>query len=467
MLRQIAKYIGLTLLLFCGLSGFSQAGPGKTLQEKMTENAALFKVNVDSAFAQLDGLIRQAVTEKDSIHELALLERKCSYFYLKSQPDNLIKASEELLNKATLYNELFALSMASVYMAEAYSINYLYDKAIVKLTEAYKILDNDKTGRKKILLARANVLNSFANVYLDKGEPEKAVENLNRVISLYEIFNDPAEIVQFQYLNYSNIAGAYSLYNLDSAEYYAKKSIKLKLADYEDDKLMMTNYIVLGKASHTRNDFTTALSYYQKAIAISIKTGDQLNLKSLYTQLVDLFNQMGEKDSVIIYDNRLKELEISTLQSKYSSLQMIIDKNTQSNTRSQTLLWVYLLLGVGTLAMIASIFFFARRKHPKPESLSQEFYKSLIELVKKNDPGFLFTFEQAYPDFSDKLLEINPQLSKSEIEFCALLKLNLTTKEIAKYKFIETRTVQNKKYRIRKKLNIPALMDIYNWFGAI
>jgi DNA-binding CsgD family transcriptional regulator len=79
----------------------------------------------------------------------------------------------------------------------------------------------------------------------------------------------------------------------------------------------------------------------------------------------------------------------------------------------------------------------------------------------------LFAFEQAHPEFSLRLLEINPQLSKPEIEFCALLKLNLSTKEIARLKFIETRTVQNKKYRIRKRLNIPGSNDIYNWFGAI
>ncbi|MFC3157400.1 helix-turn-helix transcriptional regulator [Chryseobacterium arachidis] len=53
------------------------------------------------------------------------------------------------------------------------------------------------------------------------------------------------------------------------------------------------------------------------------------------------------------------------------------------------------------------------------------------------------------------------------MEFCALLKLKLTTKEIAKYTFIETRTVQNKKYRLRKKLEIPQSVDIYNWIDGI
>ncbi|WP_294296360.1 LuxR C-terminal-related transcriptional regulator [uncultured Chryseobacterium sp.] len=79
----------------------------------------------------------------------------------------------------------------------------------------------------------------------------------------------------------------------------------------------------------------------------------------------------------------------------------------------------------------------------------------------------MFAFESLFPEFSEKLLKINPELQQSEIEFCALLKLKLTTKEIAKYTFIETRTVQNKKYRLRKKLEIPHQVDIYHWIDSI
>lgn len=73
-------------------------------------------------------------------------------------------------------------------------------------------------------------------------------------------------------------------------------------------------------------------------------------------------------------------------------------------------------------------------------------------------------FVEAFPDFSQKLLSINPKLVQSEIEFCALLKLKIHTKDISVYKNIEVKTVRNKKYLIRKKLNIPDGIDIYQWF---
>lgn len=434
----------------------------------VANNARLFNKNLDSAYMELDGLIAHAVSAKDSLLELALLERKCRYFYDKSQLDSLIKVSEYLLDKATKYHELYAQAMSNVYLAEAYSSNQLYDKALKYLEKAYKILENDKSNNKRIFLARSNVLSSFANVYIDKGEPKKAVAKVQQVIKNYETLKDISDIMQFQYLNYSNIANVYSLYNIDSAEYFALKSIALKPAKIEDDKIMLTNYSVLGKVYKKKKSFHTALSYYHKAIQISIKTGEQLNLKDIYTDLIDLYNQTGEKDSAIIYDNKLKELEITTLQRKYNSLQMINNKNNQPDDKPQSGLWIYIAIGGGLLIVILLIIFSTKKKQRKQqEPTSQRIYNSLIELVKQNDPAFMFTFEQTYIDFSNHLLEINPHLSKSEIEFCALLKLNLSTKEIAQYKFLEPRTVQNKKHRIRKKLNIPSEADIYNWFGLI
>lgn len=76
-------------------------------------------------------------------------------------------------------------------------------------------------------------------------------------------------------------------------------------------------------------------------------------------------------------------------------------------------------------------------------------------------------FDEMFPGFSKKLLEINPQIVQSEIEFCSLLKLKISTKDIARYKYITPKTVQNKKYLIRKKLNIPKEIDIYQWFDGV
>jgi tetratricopeptide (TPR) repeat protein len=465
-MNLIAKYITLITFLVAGAACFSQADTSG-LRERANENVRLFNTNLDSAYAELDELIEQAEAANDSLLELTLLERKCRYYYQKGQLDDLIQSAEKLEEKANQYSDLYAEAMSNVYASEAYSMNQLFDQALISLEKGYDILQRGNPDNRKIFIAKTNVLMSFANTYLDKGEPQKAVAKMQEVGKVYEVLKDVSDIVQFQYLHYSNIGHAYSFFNLDSAKYYALKSIDLKPAKFEDDKVMLANYSVLGKVYKEKGSFQTSISYYKKAIGISEKTGELLNLRDVYTNMVDVYEMAGKIDSSIMFDNKLKELEISTLQRKYSSLQLIVNKNISPDEKNGSGLWIFLAIGGASLFIILLIFYFIKKNFGKKQVNTPVDYNSLVDLVKNNDPGFLFTFEQAYPDFSNQLLEINPQLSKSEIEFCALLKLNLTTKEIAQYKFLEPRTVQNKKHRIRKRLNIPSTTDIYNWFGAL
>lgn len=91
----------------------------------------------------------------------------------------------------------------------------------------------------------------------------------------------------------------------------------------------------------------------------------------------------------------------------------------------------------------------------------------IIRLAKENSPRLLSKFKNLYPDFFDKLAAIQINLQNSELIFCIYLKLNLTTKEIATYTFVTPKAIQNRKNRIRKKLDIPSSADIYKWFDAI
>lgn len=92
---------------------------------------------------------------------------------------------------------------------------------------------------------------------------------------------------------------------------------------------------------------------------------------------------------------------------------------------------------------------------------------TLLKLLNEDYNSFYIAFLEAYPDFSEKLLKINPALKFSDIEFCAYIKLNLETKQIAQFKKISTRAVEGKKYRIRKKLNIPSDTNMYIWMSRI
>lgn len=63
-------------------------------------------------------------------------------------------------------------------------------------------------------------------------------------------------------------------------------------------------------------------------------------------------------------------------------------------------------------------------------------------------------FNDAHPDFQKKLLEQYPILSQTELKICTLLKVGLTSREIANMLALSIRSVENHRFRIRKKLDI-------------
>ncbi|WP_294331095.1 hypothetical protein [uncultured Chryseobacterium sp.] len=138
------------------------------------------------------------------------MERKCRYFYSKNQIDSLVIASEQPQKVSGDYSNEYYEAMADVYLAETYSVNKLYNKAILHLNNAYNTLLKDKSESKKIFYAKANVLSTFANVYMDKNEPENAVRKLREEIRSGSEIKNKNKFASFQYHNYANISNAYT-----------------------------------------------------------------------------------------------------------------------------------------------------------------------------------------------------------------------------------------------------------------
>ena len=58
-------------------------------------------------------------------------------------------------------------------------------------------------------------------------------------------------------------------------------------------------------------------------------------------------------------------------------------------------------------------------------------------------------------DFFKKIKKIHTKLTPNDLRFCAFLRLNLSSKEIAPLLNISIRSVEIKRYRLRKKMNLP------------
>lgn len=65
------------------------------------------------------------------------------------------------------------------------------------------------------------------------------------------------------------------------------------------------------------------------------------------------------------------------------------------------------------------------------------------------------SFNEAHENFFKKLKSDYPALVPNDLKLCAYLRLNMSSKEIASLLNISTRGVEIRRYRLRKKLNLP------------
>lgn len=100
---------------------------------------------------------------------------------------------------------------------------------------------------------------------------------------------------------------------------------------------------------------------------------------------------------------------------------------------------------------------------------SKDFVNPIITIIdhnlNKNDDWELFkeAFNNADRKFLKKLKKAHPNLSPNDIRLCAYLRLNLSSKEIAPLLNISARSVEIKRYRLRKKMNLSHDDNLVNY----
>jgi AraC family transcriptional regulator, chitin signaling transcriptional activator len=74
-------------------------------------------------------------------------------------------------------------------------------------------------------------------------------------------------------------------------------------------------------------------------------------------------------------------------------------------------------------------------------------------------------FSKLHPDFYEKLQNNHPELTKSELKFCAFLKLKLSSHQISSILNVSSEAIRKSRYRIRKKMNLPRETDLEDYIS--
>jgi len=89
---------------------------------------------------------------------------------------------------------------------------------------------------------------------------------------------------------------------------------------------------------------------------------------------------------------------------------------------------------------------------------TEAFDRILLQIDKANGLNplndLMNAFKDLQPEFYTRLSEQHPELSPRELEICALISLNMTSKQISVLLNITIKSVEVARHRIRKKINL-------------
>lgn len=326
----------------------------------------------------------------------------------------------------------------------------------------------------------------------------------NRADFLYEInsidssliyFHKALEIENTPLIN-SLIAKHHLYYSedLDSTKLYVDKSLQLIKKDTAllDAQQGMV-YRVTGDYYRQVGKYEDSRDYYQKALNVFLKTNRIYNIPFIYQSIAETYKGMGDYEKEKYYETKYLDTKAKLSQDQNETINLLIDKSLTEKEDDIEGFKLRLFAGVSLLILILVTVFILKYKKLKNKksqlreettilknqtelltnetevlaSKVNESFGDLIMLAKRNDSSFLARFQEVYPDFIEKLLDLNADLSGADLQLCAMIKLNFSSKEIASYMSILHKSAQQKKYRLRKKLNVPSDQDLYTFFQRL
>lgn len=94
----------------------------------------------------------------------------------------------------------------------------------------------------------------------------------------------------------------------------------------------------------------------------------------------------------------------------------------------------------------------AEQQQERRQELMEQFEKAVEERTGLDK--LLIQFNNIHPGFAPELLQNYPKLTQTDMQFCILYRMNLSTKEISALLLVEPRSIYTKKYRIMEKMGL-------------
>ncbi len=405
-------------------------------------------------------------------------------------PNETIKSCNFTIHEAKKYNnkavEIKALSFQSL----AYSTLGLFDESRESIDNALIIseaIDNESDSMKMI---RGNLFFSKYEYFSQKKELQNALLANNNSIKEYLKLKNPDAKSEMLIPAYINNAMIYrDLKQIDSMKVYTQKSFTLNPEKFQHFGVLSECYTNFGVYYQAKKETQKAEQNFEKAIELAEKyhvINSRLDAYKYAHQFYSFLNNEKKHEKYLIKFQKLNDSINAISKQKINETVKNIVKNKQKTTKNN----YTKIIGFLTIAIILLIFvcFFALSHSKKLknknlitsdllkkkeventilEAKINESFEELTQLAKENSPNFYVKFSEIYPEINQTLSKEHPQLSTFEKSFLAMVFLNFSNKELASIESVSLKTIEIRKYRIRKKCNLESGQDLKKWLDEL
>jgi len=374
---------------------------------------------------------------------------------LKNRQDSIEEAKRYFFEAHELFVEnggLRGIASSAKLLARIAKREKRFSNAIDKLTQAEQIYLKleEKYGQTAVLI-------ELSSCYLDAGIFDSALEVGKRALALAnKIESDP--LIANAHLAISKAHSQKGDYKDALEEFELYSQINTKMVTWESNKKindleLQAEMLEKEKNIEILNQKTDIQSL---RILILILIAGLLLIGSIWVVFYLRARNKSLKQQHLILEERNRVVEVENKLNEQKKLLLENDlelKNKELASKALALLQLNeTLQDIGekiTEVKANKDEFDSRFKNQIIQEIHQATHNNIWE-------EFDIAFKQVHNSFYDKLLELCPNLSSTEIKIAALLRLNLSTKEIAAISFKSESAVKITRHRIRSKLGLES-----------
>lgn len=404
------------------------------------DNLALI-ASSNKNYRKSDSLYRLSYSIREKSNKLEdIMYSRIALLSTNLLQDNLKEAFEDLSAIETLYTN-YKKTKPSGIQTSNHTRYYGYS---FELFSAYYKKQNEIENAIKYKLLALDLLNNF------KSEIEVAKLSLAQLY-LNNFQNDKA----LEILSSSDISENYNLkkYELLAEYYQSKKNLK-QILRVKDSIIKYKTGITL-RTENNLAKLDTSLMLQQKQIEIQNK--DKTN-----TQIVTILII-----TIIFIASALISLRLNyLLQKKKLQFAEVEKKATQKSLKTQQMELVnkssFIMQRNKHLNSLLDIVNNSQYKSEETNNLANRVNRVVSNVLKSEMvyDQFQSQFKEVYPDFFRQITTNHGKLTSVDLQLCCYIKLNQTSKMIARITGVSVRTVEGQKYRLKKKLNVPKDQDL-------